>query len=231
MRTLKTLPFPLTVHCFDFNQVQVLPSSFEPVFFVGEEFEARSLCRHLFGRQLRCHEYALLCGCTPDFSEIAVGIDRKYLYMEFHDRELGCIGESLVYKGSDSRLILLDEHVRFLNQEKLENRKIRWFSKQKNACENLGIATVQLLAAKSTISQGYCHYPRMGFQAVLPLTFRSLFGPEYSALQTMHEILEIPEIWNLWVAQGTEVEAKFEIGTHSPSQLIFDRYWRAESGK
>ena len=224
MRTLKVHSSQRTIRGFHSKYFSSSLSSCDPCFFPEEEFEAKSLCEKFFGRVLHPHEFAALCGCSPtDILQTVVGTNQHRLYLEFHAKDADCVGTCLIDADSNSRLVLFNEHVRFLNQEKLGRRKFQWFSKQKKACERLGISAVHMLAAKSSISQGYRYYPLMGFNADLPQDFRRRFLPDDYNTQTLHDLLDKPDFWNLWITLGTQIEVTFEMKPYSRSQMIFNQ--------
>lgn len=224
MRTLKIPPFLLKSRDFRIKNVLLSNNFDDPDFFMEEEREAKSLSLKLFKRLLDREDYAVICGCDSTDSEITIGVvDQEKLYLMFQDHMLQCVGECLIYQDASSRLSLFNEHVRFLNQERIKLRKYQWFSRQKKACENFGITAIHVAAVRSAISQGYRRYPLMGFDAELSETFRRLCPDQWN-LYSLHDLLEQPEMWDFWVSQGTDINMTFEIRAGSRSQKIFENY-------
>ena len=90
------------------------PVSFSHCFFPDEEHDVGLYCHDSFGRMLQFGELVALCGGEPGKTEITVGVAESGLYLEYHHAMIGCVGACLICRTEDSRLALINEHVRFL---------------------------------------------------------------------------------------------------------------------
>ena len=186
-----------------------------PHFFFNEEKETEMLCRTFFGRTLFAREFAALCGGNNGEIDTTVGIDQSGIYLEYYHHQLDCIGACLIYQANDSRFVLSNEHVRFLHPADREQKKRRWFSQQKAACQSLGIATIQINAAKTSISQGYYYYPLLGFNAVLPECVSGLLPKKLTACRTLAELYAHPQGKQLWYQLGQPCQMTLELQENS----------------
>ena len=194
-------------------------------FFPDEENDTGLLCHALFGRVLHFGELISLCGGEPGKSEITIGVAKSGLYLEFQHAVIGCVGACLICRAADSRLVLVNEHVRFLQRDGIEKRKFHWFSRQKAACEALGIATIHIVGSRSSISQGYFYYPLFGFNAPAPLDFLHILPKEINHCLTLLDLYEYPQGRKIWFLHGFSCDMMFDLhNKNNQSRLIFDRY-------
>ena len=183
-----------------------------PHFFFNEENETEMLCRLFFGRTLFAREFAALCGGNNSGEiDTTVGVDQSGIYLEYYHHQLDCVGACLIYQANGSRLVLSNEHVRFLNPADREQKKRQWFSQQKAACQSLGIAAIQINAAKTSISQGYFYYPLLGFNAALPESLFGLLPKKLVAFRTLAELYVHPQGKQLWYQYGQPCQMTLEL--------------------
>ena len=189
-----------------------LATAFRPHFFFNEEKKTEMLCRLFFGRTLLAREFAALCGGNNSGEvDTTVGVDQSGIYLEYYHHQLDCVGACLIYQTNGSRLVLSNEHIRFLHPANREQKKRRWFSQQKAACQSLGIATIQINAAKTSISQGYYYYPLLGFNAALPECVTGLLPKKLTAFRTLAELYAHPQGKQLWYQLGRPCQMTFEL--------------------
>ena len=180
-------------------------------YFMDEKEDAETLCRLLFGRIPHSGEFAAICGGDTDDVEVVIGTDKAGIYLEYRHASLDCIGSCLIYRGSDSRIILSNESPRFLCRAGIEQKKHRWFFRQKNACQRLGISTMTVNAAKTTITQGYFYYPLFGFDAAIPESVRGLLPEILNECRTLTELYEHPDGKAFWFQYGVACQMTAEI--------------------
>ena len=92
-------------------------------FFPDEENDVRLRCQHLFGRMLSLAELVALCGGYDGNTELTVGIANSGLYLEYRHSTSDCVGSCLIFRTEDLRLVLINEHVRFLRRNAIERKK------------------------------------------------------------------------------------------------------------
>jgi len=201
------------------------PVSFSHGYFLDEEHEAGLLCHDLFGRMLHFGELAALCGGEAGKTEITVGVAKSELYLEFNHAAIGCVGTCLIGRMADSQLALVNEHVRFLRRDRIEAKKFHWFSRQKAACESLGIPTIHITGSRSSISQGYYFYPLFGFNAPVPPDFLHLIPKEIAPCRTLLDLYENTQGRKMWFLCGFPHDMVFDLhNKNNPSQLKYERY-------
>jgi len=190
-----------------------------PHFFFNEEKESEMLCRLFFGRMLLAREFAALCGGNNSGEiDTTVGIDQSGIYLEYYHHQLDCVGACLIYQANGSRIVLSNEHIRFLHPTDREQKKRRWFSQQKAACQSLGISAIQINAAKTSISQGYYYYPLLGFNAALPKSVSGLLPKKLTTCRTLAELYVYPQGKQLWYQLGQPCQMTFELFNNSPER-------------
>ena len=191
----------LTVKHITTNMIAT-PVSCSSRFFLDEEHETKLRCQSLFNRSLDLSELAALCGGDVKKSDVTVGIADAGLYLEFHHRAIGCVGSCLIRRTTDSRLVLINEHVRFLRRNRIEKKKQLWFTRQKTACEYQGISAIHITASRTSISQGYYYYPLFGFDTPIPSGFSRYLSREIAHCRTIHDIFQFPQGRKLWYLYG-----------------------------
>jgi len=189
-------------------------------FFLDEEHEARLQCHALFGRMLHFEELVALCGGDAEKTEMTVGVVENGLYLEYHHIPSDCIGSCRIRQTADSRLVLVNEHVRFLSRDKVEKKKYCWFSRQKTACEVLGISTIHITGARTSISQGYYYYPLFGFDAPLPTEFCRFLPKEIAHCRTLINLFKYQQGRKIWFLQGFSCEMMFDL--HNDNGTLSD---------
>jgi len=201
------------------------PVSYSHSFFLDEEYEARLLCLDFFGRMLHFGELAAICGGELGTTEITVGVAKSGLYLEYQHPVTGCIGACLIYRTADMQLVLVNEHIRFLQRDRIEKKKFHWFSRQKAACESLGISTIHITGSKSSISQGYYFYPLFGFNAPIPPDFLHLLSKEIAQSRTLLDLYENPQGRKIWFLCGFPCDMVFDLDErNNTSQFKYAQY-------
>lgn len=180
-------------------------------YFLDEEEDVEIRCRRFFGRTLQPREFAAICGGHAREIKPFVGIDGTALYLEYHHTSLDCVGACLIYQASDARLVLSNESIRFLNRTGIERKKRQWFSRQKVACQSLGISTIHINAARTSISQGYFYYPFFGFSAALPEYVCDSLPKNLAACRTLAELYEHPKGQKFWRQFGNACQMSLKI--------------------
>ena len=204
----------------------VMPVANPIRFFLDEEYEARLRCHLLFDRMLSHAELVALCGGGDgEKTEMTIGIIKTGLYLEYQHFPSDCVGSCMIHRRDDRRLVLVNEHVRFLRRNGIERKKFHWFSRQKFACESLGVSAIDVTGARSSITQGFYYYPLFGFNAPLPPGFYRFLTQELSHCQTLLDLYEQPQGRKAWAMNGCPCEMSFELdGRFNPSQLAYDQY-------
>ena len=201
------------------------PVSYSHHFFLDEEHDVGLHCHALFGRILHFGELAAICGGEPGKTEITVGVAKSGLYMEYHHTVTNCVGACLICRTADSRLVLVNEHVRFLQRDGIEKKKFHWFSRQKAACESLEITSIHITGSRSSISQGYYLYPLFGFNAPLPPDFLHFLPKEISPCRMLLDLYERPQCRKIWFLFGFPCDMVFDLQDRNhPSQLKYEQY-------
>jgi len=112
-----------------------------------------------------------------------------------------------------------------LHRNGIEKQKFHWFSRQKAACESLGIPTIRITGSRSAISQGYYFYPLFGFNALIPTDFLRLLSTENASCRTLLDIYTFPRGKKMWFLCGFPCEMVFDLhDRNSPSQLKYQQY-------
>ena len=194
-------------------------------YFLDEEHDAGVQSLLLFGRLLGYEELVALCGGDVGATELTVGISNTGLYLEYRHFSSDCVGACLIRRTEDMRLTLVNEHVRFLRRNGIERKKFHWFSRQKVACESLGITAIHVTGARTTIAQGYYYYPLFGFNASLPAEFARFLTQDFADCQTVLDLYEHPQGRKSWALYGCPCEMVFEQeGISNSSQHVYDQY-------
>jgi len=194
-------------------------------FFLDEEQNVRQRSHALFGRMLHHAELVALCGGDSRKTDMTVGTVQAGLYLEYRHVSSDCVGSCLIYREADTRLALINEHVRFLRRNRIEREKFQWFTRQKNACESLGISAIHITGARSSISEGYYFYPLFGFNASLPQEFIRFLPDELSPCQTLLSLYEHFSGRKIWFRYGYPCDMVFELhGGFNQSQRTYEQY-------
>ncbi len=223
---------PLIIKAFPtkFSKPVASLETWSPRFFLDEEGDATKRCLTLFGRLPNPHELAAICGSEIEKTEITAGIATGGLYLEYHNDTSDCVGACLIRRTPDSRLTLVNEHVRFLRRDGIEMKKFHWFSRQKAACQSLGISTIHITASRSSLSQGYYFYPFFGFNAPLPPEFYRYLANELTCCRTLLELYEHIQGRKTWYLYGEPCDMAFDLHkSNSQSQLYYEQYLKISS--
>jgi hypothetical protein len=185
--------------------------------------ETRRLAVCLFGRALRCSEYADLAG-APDDAVVRVRPLRGMLQLEMvQAARYGYCGAHLVL-GDRRETVLVCGGYRILDRRLYGQRlTLGMCYRQLTAASSLGIQTVLASADRGPGEDGYIRWPRMGFDAALPRPIVRSLPRSLRRARRLLDLMQSQAGREWWRRHGIGLDVAFDLRPGSRCWRVFLR--------
>jgi hypothetical protein len=194
-------------------------------FLLGEQRAAERIARQLFGRELLPNEYAGLAG-APDNALVEAGASDGRLYLEMRDPVTATCGYYYLYCERNAIVLLNDGfriNVRVMRGQGLG---LQIFCRQTHHAAALGVNRIETVAGRNNDENGYCTWPRYGFQGMLPASVRHLLPLGLEQSHTILDLMSHEKGRDWWREHGVTIPVRFDLAPGSRSRRTLARYVR-----
>lgn len=194
------------------------------LFFAGEARSFRALSTRLFGRPLRKNELRGLSG-APGGARIDVGVLEEMIYIEYQEFDrIGMSGVCRVGLESADRVLWNDSTLIFRQEYRSRGIGLECFARQVFWSRQLGILWAKTVGGRCDGENGYYSWPRYGFDAALPRTFRLRLSRHFGKIVSVLDLMETDLGRRYWREHGFELALSFDFSPRSRSMVALDRY-------
>ncbi|MCZ7556817.1 MAG: hypothetical protein M5R41_10500 [Bacteroidia bacterium] len=178
--------------------------------------------KRIFGRELERSEFIRLAG-APDGAKLLVepagnAIELVVEHPLYSDQ---CVRR--IYKAGNGDVRMVNEGL-FTKKESPGAFGLRAFQQQVQQCSELGIRKIRTTAARDRDLNGYYTWPRFGYDAELPVKFRSLLPPELSDVDNLSDLMKTKQGRDWWTLNGDTVTVDFDLAPDSYSMRTLREY-------
>ena len=178
--------------------------------------------KRIFGRELERSEFIRLAG-APDGAKLLVepagnAIELVVEHPLYSDQ---CVRR--IYKAGNGDVRMVNEGL-FTKKESPGAFGLRAFQQQVQQCSELGIRKIRTTAARDRDLNGYYTWPRFGYDAELPVKFRSLLPPGLSAVDRLSDLMKTKQGRDWWTLNGDTITVDFDLAPDSYSMRTLREY-------
>jgi hypothetical protein len=203
----------------------------EVMFLPGERRGARRMAEQLFGRPLRPWEYAGLCG-APDGARVEVGTLGGQLYVEMREPATHRYQSAWRVKATGRGPLLIGECLPLAAGRMRRNAlEIRVLQRQVCYAKALGVIGIETIATRCCGDHGYCVWPRIGFDGLLPRAIGAKLPAGLAAAQSLLDVVQTEEGCRWWRRHGRTIRLRLDLVEPSRGWQLFLRSLRPIAGR
>lgn len=217
------------------QQTKAAPVPAEPTAVSTSQFsvptEARAAASQLLGREATDQDFVDLSGFPGGGTVKVTGNAKAGILIMATTKDGGLSMKRHLFRDSGGQLVMKNEFFRITERLQGKGLGAQILKNQTDALRGAGVSRIETFAAGKKGDKsfnGYYTWPRLGYNATIPLSTRLKMPLRFQTALTLQGLLDKPGGAQWWKENGSDMDMSFDLTPGSRSQKVLDSYLAAK---